>query len=190
MPPHDRTNRLIADLARDGPANAAGLIPLIYDELRELARQHLARERPDHTLQPTALVHEVWLRMADADAVDWRGRAQFLALASGQIRRILVDHARKKLAEKRGGGVYKMTLDEAMIPQAQSEIDVLALHEALDRLAARSPRQAQIVELRFFGGLHVAETAAVLGVSETTVKDDWAVARAWLHRALAGGNAT
>ena len=186
MPTQQQTTQMVADLAHGEKHRAATLVPLVYDELRALAQRYLARERQDHTLQPTALVHEVYLRMVDSTVVDWRGRAQFLALAAGQIRQILVDHARRKMAAKRGGGVYRMTLGDLVAPQCESEVDIIAVHEALERLASRSARQAQIVELRFFAGLSVEETAEVLSLSKTTVKDEWAVARAWLHRAIQG----
>ena len=162
-------------------------MPLVYDELRALAARYMGRERAGHTLQPTALVNEVYLRLVDVDRIDWRGKAQFFALAARQIRKILVDHARKRNAAKRGGGVPKVTLDEAVAAAGEREIDPIVLDEALARLAERSPRQGQVVELRFFGGLSVEEVADVLGISVTTVKDDWAVARAWLHRALGEG---
>lgn len=182
-----QTTRIVAELARGGSAGVASLVPLVYDELRVLARRYLARERAGHTLQPTELVNEVYIRMVDVDGVDWRGRAHFLALAAAQIRRILVDHARKRRAAKRGGGrACRVTLGDIAAQQATDELDVLALHEALERLAMRSPRQARVVELRYFAGLSVEETAEVTSLSKTTVKDEWAVARAWLHRALKG----
>jgi RNA polymerase sigma factor (TIGR02999 family) len=176
---------MVAELVRSQGAGAATLIPLVYDELRLLAERYLAHERVGHTLQPTALVNEVYLRMVDADSVDWRGRAHFLALAAAQIRHILVDHARKRSAAKRGGGMAcRVTLGDIAEAPSADELDVLALHEALERLAARSPRQARVVELRYFAGLSVEETAEVMSLSKTTVKDEWSVARAWLHRAL------
>lgn len=186
MAPQLRTTRMLEALTRGERDGAAELIPLVYDELRSLASAYLSRERHDHTLQPTALVHEVYLRMVQSSGVDWRGRAHFLALAAVQIRRILVDHARKKMASKRGGDVYRVTLVEAVAPQGESEVEILALHEALERLATRSARQAQVVELRYFAGLSVEETAEVMSLSKTTVKDEWAVARAWLQREMAG----
>lgn len=180
-----QTTRIVADLARGQDSGVEELIPLVYDELRLIAQRYLARERSNHTLQPTALVNEVYLRMVDVDNVDWRGRAHFLALAAGQIRHILVDHARRRAAAKRGGGRgYRVTLGHIEARQLADEIDVMALHEALQKLADLSPRQARVVELRYFAGLGVEETAEVLSLSKTTIKDEWAVARAWLHRAL------
>jgi RNA polymerase sigma factor (TIGR02999 family) len=161
----------------------------VYEELRRLAAHYMGRERRDHTLQPTALVNELYLRMVDGERVDWLGKAQFFALAARQIRRILIEHARKHLAAKRGGGANKLTLDEAGVIAPGASVDLLALDEAMSKLAERSERQAQVVELRFFGGMSVEDAAGVLGVSATTVKDDWTVARAWLRRELSKGEA-
>jgi RNA polymerase sigma factor (TIGR02999 family) len=160
------------------------LIPLVYDELRQLARQRLRHERPDHTLQPTALVHEAYLKLVDQRRTRWQNRAQFFAVASQLIRRILVDHARARAASKRGGGVRPLTLDAALVPALERELDVVGLDAALSQLAALDPRQARLVELRFFGGLDVDETAEVLGVSAPTVKREWRTAKAWLYREL------
>lgn len=183
------TSELLRDLSAGRPRAADELVPLIYDQLRELAARYLARERPGHTLQPTALVNEVYLRLARDDEIGWRGRAQFLALAARQIRKILIDHARQRDAAKRGGNLNRVTLHDAAAPTDASEVDMLALDDAMERLAARSERQARVVELRYFGGLTVEESAEVLGVSPATVKDDWAVARAWLRRELDPGPA-
>lgn len=181
--------QVVCDLAHGDARAADRLIPMIYDELRNLAARCLAGERPDHTLQPTALVNEVYLSLVDSSRVEWRGRAQFLSLAASQIRRILVDHARRSGAAKRGGGLArKITLSGAPAPDAQDPVDLLTLEEALSSLAARSPRQARIVELRYFGGLSVDETAAVLDIGPSTVKDDWSVARAFLHREMSRGD--
>ncbi|MCG8403794.1 MAG: ECF-type sigma factor [Phycisphaerales bacterium] len=180
----DVTTRWLLELS-DGDRVAAGrLIPLIYDDLRRLAARYLRRERSDHTLQPTALVNEAYLRLVNGNVVNWRGRAQFFALAACQIRMILVDHARKKKAAKRGGDAALLTLDDGIASTCGPDVDLLALDEALASLAERSKRQANVVELRFFGGLSVDEAAEVLGVSTSTVKDDWAVARAWLRHRL------
>ena len=141
----------------------------------------MRREPSEHTLQATALVHEAWLRLADQQ-VAWRGRAHFLGVAAQLMRRILVDHARARHAAKRGGGATRVTLSDA--PAVEETTDVLALHEALDRLAALDPDQARLVELRWFGGFSIEETGEVLGVSPATVKREWAIARAWLHREL------
>ncbi len=165
----------------------ADLMPLVYGELRAIAGKQLQRERRNHTLQATALANEAYLRMVDQKDVDWKGRAHFLAVAAEVIRRILVDHARKKGAAKRGGGAAQVTLtlgDVLQAPDDQNEVDLLALDEAMRELAALSDRQSRVVELRFFGGLSVEETAYALSVSERTVKGDWRVAKAWLRKRL------
>jgi RNA polymerase sigma factor (TIGR02999 family) len=161
------------------------LLPLVYDELRRLAASYLRRERADHTLQPTALVHEAYLKLVDQRLDRWQNRSHFFGIAAQAMRRILVDHARAHDAAKRGAGVERVTLDEHALLGESSSIDLIALDEALTRLATLDPRQARIVELRFFAGLEVDETARVLDVSPATVKRDWAMARAWLHRELA-----
>ncbi|MGH9769673.1 MAG: sigma-70 family RNA polymerase sigma factor [Blastocatellia bacterium] len=163
------------------------LMPLVYGELRRLARGYLRRERLNHTLQPTALAHEAYLRLIDQKRANWRNRAQFFGIAAQMMRRILVDHARLHSAAKRGDGDYHLSLNQAdQAAQAvdQQAIDVLALDEALGRLAVFSTQQSRIVELRHFGGLTIEETAAVLGVSHATVEREWSVARAWLRREL------
>ncbi len=165
----------------------ADLMPLVYGELRAIAGKQLQRERRNHTLQATALANEAYLRMVDQKNVDWKGRAHFLAIAAEVIRRILVDHARKKGAVKRGAGAAQVTLTLGNILQApgdHNEVDLLALDEAMKELAELSERQSRVVELRFFGGLSVEETAYSLGVSERTVKGDWRVAKAWLRDRL------
>jgi RNA polymerase sigma factor (TIGR02999 family) len=159
------------------------LVPLIHRELRGLATACLRRERRDHTLQPTALVHEAYLRLVDQTQVQCQNRAQFFAIAANLMRRILVDHARHHLAAKRGGG-NKVALEEALGVAQRQELDIVSLDEALGKLAQLDPRQSRVVELRFFGGLTEEETAEVLGVSATTVKRDWRIARAFLHRRL------
>jgi RNA polymerase sigma-70 factor, ECF subfamily len=167
---------------------AARLMPLVYDELRRLADSYLRRERPDHTLQPTALVNEAYLRLVDQTRARLRDRSHFFAVAARQMRRVLVDHARRHHADKRGGGARRVSLDEAAEhAQAARDLDLVALDAALNRLAELDARQARIVELRFFGGLTVEETARALGVSATTVKDDWQSARAWLRREVRKG---
>ena len=177
-----------ADEARtDRHVSADELIPLVYDELRRLARGFLSRERPDHTLQPTALVNEAYLRLAKQQAVDWAGRTHFFAVGANIMRRLLIDHARTRGRKKRGGDVRKVTLQEAITPGAGRDLgldELLSLDGALTELAAESPRQAAIVELRFFGGLTVAEVAEHLGVSKRTVEADWTAARDWLRRRL------
>lgn len=164
------------------------LAPQIYDELRRLAAIYLRGERPDHTLQPTALVHEAYLRLIDASRVDWRDRAHFFRTAARAMRRVLVDHARARRAEKRAGSWQRITLAEIDPELSGPDLELLALDELLEQLAGLHERHAQVVELRFFGGLTIAETAAALGVSETTVEDDWAMARAWLLRQLTRGD--
>ncbi|MCB0720039.1 MAG: sigma-70 family RNA polymerase sigma factor, partial [Bacteroidetes bacterium] len=160
-------------------------LPLVYNELRELARVHLRRERPGHTLNPTALVHEAFVRLAGNDTIDWQNRAHFFAIASRAMRRILVDHARSRNAQKRGGSAQAVTFDEQLVPGTSvSADDVLDLDNALKSLETVSPRLAQIVEHRFFGGLSIEETAQVLGISEMTVKRDWRKARAFLAREI------
>jgi len=160
------------------------LLPLVYDELRKLARKYLSRERADHTLQPTALVHEAYLRLVDQQHVSWQNRAQFFGLAATLMRNILVDHARRHRAEKRGGGEYELSLSEADRYGEHPNIKLIALDEALNHLARSSPQHAQVVELRYFGGLTIEETANVLGISHATVERDWTFARAWLKKEL------
>jgi RNA polymerase sigma factor (TIGR02999 family) len=161
------------------------LVPFVYRELRKLAASHLRRERPDHTLQPTALVHEAYLRLIQQDHIDIASRAHFFAIASHLIREILVNHALRRKAAKRGHG-NKVALDQAEMPAPEPEVDLLALNQALEKLAALDPRQCRIVEMRFFGGLTENEIAAVLGVSPITVKREWRTARAMLHSELRG----
>lgn len=159
------------------------LIPLVYQELRRIAQYHLSQERPDHTLQSTALVHEAYLRLVKQAPAEVENRAHFLAVASRLMRQILVDHARGHRAAKRGGGL-KLELQDAMAEQKAQNIDLIALDNALNELARLDPQQSQIVEMRFFGGLSIEDTAEVIGVSRTTVKREWATARAWLLREM------
>ena len=160
-------------------------MPLVYDELHRAAARAMRGEAVGHTLQPTALVSELYLRLSDQSGPDWQNRTQFFRVAAKIMRQVLVDHARARLSEKRGGGARVITLDE-LSDQTSTEgpIDVLALNDALERLAVLDPDQATIVELRYFTGLSIRETADALGISPATVKRDWAVARAWLHREL------
>jgi len=160
------------------------LLPLVYDELRKLARRYLQRERPGHTLQSTALVHEAYLRMIDQHDVSWQGRAHFFGIAAQMMRRILVDHARGRDAAKRGAGACKLTLDEELLAPAERDINLVALDQALDTLSKLDSQQGRIVELRFFAGLSIEETAEVLKISPATVKRDWAMAKAFLSRQL------
>jgi len=161
------------------------LTPLVYGELRRLARRHLSRERSDHTLQSTALVHEAYLRLIDQRSVQWQNRAHFFGVAAQLIRRILIDYARAKQAGKRGAGACLLSLDEALdSPAGGRPLNIVALDDALEELAKLDPRQSRIVELRFFAGLTVEETAEVLNVSTPTVNREWAAAKAWLFREL------
>ena len=182
---HDVTQLL--QRVRVGEAHAADeLMPLIYRELHVAAERYMRRERVNHTLQPTVLVHEAFLQLASTDQVDWQNRAHFFALASRAMRRVLIDHARSAKAEKRPGGHQQVTLDAGMLV-SEEPVDLLALNEALDRLALQHDRQATLIEMRFFGGLDFEEIAEVLGISVSTAKRDWTIARAWLYRELTAG---
>jgi RNA polymerase sigma-70 factor, ECF subfamily len=175
---------LLQKLNRGETAAETDLISVIYGELRRLARYYMRQERPDHTLQATALVHEAFLRLTNQKEVSWQGRAHFFGVAAKLMRQILIDHARARLRHKRGAGGQKISLEEGLLlTEARSE-ELLAVDSALERLAKLDPRQARIVELRFFGGLSVEDTAKVVGVSPKTVKRDWSVARAWLYEDL------
>jgi len=174
--------QLLVNWSQGDPKALEALTPLVYDELRRLASRYLRRERPDHTLQSTALVHEAYLRMVDQKQVRWQNRAHFFGVAAQIIRRILVDHARGHKAEKRGADAVKLSLDEAMAVPEERQVDLVALDDSLSSLASFDLQQGRIVELRFFGGLSIEETAEVLGVSTATVKRDWAMAKAWLYR--------
>jgi RNA polymerase sigma factor (TIGR02999 family) len=160
------------------------LLPVVYKELRRLAARHVARERRGHSIQATALVHEAYLRLFKDKSLRWQNRPHFMAIAAHSMREILVERARARNASKRGGARNRITLDEGIASAPAPEIDVLALHEALDRLAALDARQVQIVELRFFGGLTNEEVAQLLAISVATVKRDWTAAQAWLRREL------
>ena len=169
---------------RRGDQDAFGrLTPLVYDELRRRARHYLRGERPNHTLTPTALVHEVYMRMVNIDQVDWHDRTHFFALAARQMRRVLVDSARARRYQKRGGGALKVTFEEELAVSDRSP-DLVALDDALDALVLHDERKARVVELRFFGGLTNEEIAATLGISTDTVTRDWQMARLWLGREL------
>ncbi|MSV31653.1 MAG: sigma-70 family RNA polymerase sigma factor [Bryobacterales bacterium] len=165
------------------------LTPVVYDELRRLAAIYLHRERPGHTLQATAVVHEAYMRLVDQRAVQWQNRAHFFGIAAQMIRRILVDHARGVRAAKRGGGAVALSLDEAHGVSEKRDLEVEALDDALHTLSQVDTQQARVVELRFFTGLSIEETAEVLGISESTVKRDWISAKAWLFRELSKGQA-
>ena len=161
------------------------LFPKVYDELRQMARGRMRNERADHTLSATELVHEAFFRLVRLDRMDWKSRAHFLAIASQAMRNVLLDHADGRAAQKRGGGARPVTLERIDVPNEMPGDDVLALCEALQRLERLEPRQARVVECRFFGGLNLDETAEALGVSAATVSRDWTIARAWLHAELA-----
>jgi RNA polymerase sigma factor (TIGR02999 family) len=184
-PGHDVT-RLLDDLSAGKQQAFEQLLPLLYAELRRRAASQLRRERRHHTLQPTALVNEAFMKLVGQRSVHWQNRVHFLSVASQAMRRILLDHARTHRRVKRGGAPAQVTLDEAMLSAESRSIDVLALDEALQRLSALDERQARVVELRFFGGLSVEEAAEVLHLSPATVKREWSMARAWLHAELSG----
>ena len=181
--PPDVTDLLIAWSAGDRAAGEV-LLQAVYQELHHQASRAMRLEPPDATLQATALVHEAYLRLVDQRRVVWRNRAHFFGVSAQVMRRILVDQARARLADKRGGGAAHITLGDEVTPAADDALDIVSLHEALERLAAMDPDQARIVELRYFGGLTIEETAEATGVSATTVKAEWAIARAWLRREL------
>ena len=185
-PPRDITQMLL-DWRQGDPEVLERLVALVYDELRRLAAHYLQRERPDHTLQATTLVHEMYLRMVDQRRVHWQNRAHFFGLAATFMRRILVDYARSQHTAKRGGSVQKLSLDEAIGVPGGRDVGLVALDDALTALAAVDPQQSRIVELRFFGGLTIEETGEVLGVSPATVSSEWSLARAWLRRAIDKG---
>ena len=170
----------------DRPA-AEQLFADVYSELRSLAARYLHRERKDHTLQPPALVHEAYLKLVGQRGVDCQGRAHFLAIAAQAMREILVDHARRHHAAKRGGGRHRLTLDDNLVVESSRDVDLLALEDALTKLAKLDPRQAQMIQLRFFGGMSIAEVAEVMGMSKRSVEREWTMVRAWLRRELGGG---
>jgi len=169
------------------PEAAEKLIPLVYDELRRQATRHLRRERRNHTLRPTALVHEAYMRLVGQRQAVWKSRTQFFAVAAQMMRRVLVDHARRHRAAKRAGSLCRVTLDEGVASYEPRDLDLVALEDALTELAALDPGKARMVELRFFGGLNLEDAAEVLGVSAATVTREWRMARAWLYRRMQGG---
>ncbi|NOT58804.1 MAG: sigma-70 family RNA polymerase sigma factor [Acidobacteria bacterium] len=185
--PPDVTQLLIAWNAGE-PAALDQLLPLVNDELRRLARGYLRRERPGHTLQPTALVNEAYLKLIDQRQVQWQNRAHFLGIAAQLMRRILIDHARRHLYQKRGGGALRVSLDESAAVTDAKTAELLAVEEALEKLIGLDARKGRIIELRFYGGLTEVEIAEVLGVSVPTVQREWRSAKAWLHRMLTEGN--
>jgi RNA polymerase sigma factor (TIGR02999 family) len=176
--------RLLGELSAGDRDALSQLLPLVYDELRRLASRRLHRERPGHPLQPTALVHEAYIRLLEQREVRWKNRGHFFAVAAQAMRRILIDQARAQLAEKRGGPQVAVSLDDAVIASEPKPEELIALDAAITQLSAVDPRQVQVVELRFFAGLTIEETAEALGISDTTVKREWRLARAWLHRAV------
>ena len=185
----DRSHRpteLLLSWSRGDARAFDQLVPMVHAELRRLARQYMARERPDHTLQASALVNEAYLRLIDLKQMQWQNRAHFFAMSARVMHRILVDFARAKRNEKRGGGAPRVTLDEALLPPIETSHDLIALDDALHALAAVHPRKSDVVELRYFGGLSLEETAEALHVSIDTVKRDWRFARLWLLREIGG----
>ncbi len=178
--------RLLLRWRRGDDSALEELVPLVYDELRRLAARYLGTERSDHTLQPTALVHEAYARLVGA-GVEWNDRVHFFAVAAGMMRRVLVDHAKKRRRVKRGAGAARVTLDEAVLVTPEPSTELLALDEALRRLEAFDQRKCKVVELHFFGGLTYDQTAAALGVSQSTVLRELRLARSWLHRELERG---
>jgi RNA polymerase sigma-70 factor, ECF subfamily len=183
-PPAPNVTELLEDLSAGKEHALDDLLPLVHNELRRQAARYLRRERHNHTLQPTALVNEAFIRLVDQRNVRWQNRAHFFGIAAQAMRRILIDHARTQQRIKRGGVQQNVTLDEGMLAAAARSIDVLALDQALTRLASIDARQARVVELRFFGGLSVEETAAIMAISAATVKREWSMAKAWLYTQL------
>lgn len=175
---------LLADWSEGDQEALNKLIPLVYDELHKLASRYLRRERPDHTLQTTAVVHEAYLKLVNQRDANFENRLHFFAVAAQIMRRILVDYARRHHASKRGGDLYKLSLDEALVTSEEKGADLLALDEALERLAAIDERQSRVVELRVFAGLTLEETAQALNISPSTVRREWSMAKAWLHKEI------
>lgn len=180
-------SQLLVQWGRGDDEARKALIPLVYNELRRLARHYLWHERPDHTLESAALVHEAYLRLVDQEAPQWQNRAHFFGVAAHMMRHILVDHARRRRAAKRGAGAPRLALDRGVAPAQDREVDLVLLDEALKKLAKLDAQQGRLIELRFFGGLSIEDTAVVLGISPATVKREWATARAWLHREVKKG---
>jgi len=178
--------RILGQMAGGDPAAMERLLPLVYEELRELARREMRRERDGHTLGATAVVHEAYLRLAELDQITWEGRAHFFGAAAMAMRRVLISYARSRNAQKRGSGAVPVPIDDVVLAARERPEDLLALDQALTRLEEISPRQARVVECRFFAGMNIDETAEALGISNATVRRDWALARAWLNRELGG----
>jgi RNA polymerase sigma-70 factor (ECF subfamily) len=189
MTPSPReVTQLLVDWRNGNQSALDGLLPLVYDELHRLAHNYMGRERPGHTLQTTALVNEAYMRLVNQNQVDWQSRAHFFANAAQVMRHLLVDYARRRKYAKRGGSARQITLDETALVSQERDTDLIALDEALERLAAIDLRKSRIVELRYFGGLSVEETSEVLAVSVITVKREWLKAKAWLYRELSQEN--
>lgn len=183
-PSHKDVSDLLIDWGKGDQEALQTIMPLVYDELHRLAHRYLRHERPSHTLQTTALVHEAYLKLVDQTKTSWQNRAQFFAVAAQVMRHILVDYARSRRASKRGGDYCRLSLDESVISSEEKDPDLLSLNEALINLAAIDPQQSRVVELRAFGGLTVEETAEALGISPRTVKREWSTAKAWLHKQM------
>jgi RNA polymerase sigma factor (TIGR02999 family) len=179
--------RLLTGIQSGDRVSAERLLPIVYDQLRDIAAQQMRGEAENNTLQPTALVHEAYLKLVDQSRVDWKGRTHFVAVAAQAMRRILVDHARHRQALKRGGAFQRITLDERLASEWQTDQDLLSLECALEKLSQLDQCQAQIVELRFFGGLQIDEVAEALGMSKRSVEREWTMIRAWLRRELSEG---
>jgi RNA polymerase sigma factor (TIGR02999 family) len=183
----NEVTRVLSAIERGEPRAAGELLPLVYEELRRLAARRLAREKPGQTLQATALVNEAYMRLVGGNGGgSWDGRGHFFAAAAEAMRRIVIDNARRKRSEKHGGGFQRQAIDEVEVVAATADLDVLALDEALTRLAAEAPETAELVKLRYFAGLSIDAAAAALGISPATAKRRWAFARAWLYRAIEG----
>jgi len=183
-PPPQEITQLLVDWSNGNQAALDQLMPLVYTELRQLAHWYMRRERPGHTMQTTALIHEAYLRLVDQTQVRWENQAHFFGIAARLMRQILIEHARSHTRAKRGGGAVTLSLDEAALVSQARAVELLALNDALERLATVDPRKSRVVELRFFGGLSVEETARVLNIASNTVLRDWRLAKAWLHREI------
>jgi RNA polymerase sigma factor (TIGR02999 family) len=186
----NQVTQLLVSWGNGDQQSLESLIPLVYDELRRQARRYLRRERPDHTLQSSALVHEVYVRLIDQRQANWHNRSQFFGVAAQLMRRILVDHARSRGAVKRGAGVTKLAIAEEVAAIEMQNVDLIALDSSLTKLEQIDPQQCRIVELRFFSGLSIEDTADALSISPATVKRDWAMAKAWLYREISGSPAS
>jgi RNA polymerase sigma-70 factor, ECF subfamily len=185
MPSTDGQVTLLLKAMNRGDKSAADqLLPIVYSELHRLAKSYMSRERRDHTLQPTALINQAYLRIAQQEHMEWQNHAHFIGFAANVMRRVLVDHARERNAAMRGGGRVRVELDEGVAASPEASAEILQLEEALTRLEQLNPRQAQVVEMRYFGGLSVEEVASILGIAPRSVKRDWALARMWLYQEI------